>query len=154
MPPRFTNPHFVAQAIEQVDRSDLFDGPKSNNTDGEELELQKTLNELIESSLDANTSVRAKKKRKLNPPSVEDAVQSSVLFRLLSTPHTISLLPPPPPPPVTREPECEDTEPAAETRRQWAAVVACDAAGLCRKPRAFRHRFAWDASRCKGSATG
>ncbi|KAJ7903669.1 hypothetical protein B0H14DRAFT_2665882 [Mycena olivaceomarginata] len=124
MIPRFTNPHFIPRTIQSVARADLF-GPQNADHDADDLELQRTLHELIESNLDA--AIHARKKRKLNPPETEEA-ETSVLFRLLSTPHTISLLPPPPPPPVTREPEYEDTESAAEMRRQWAAVVACDAA--------------------------
>ncbi|KAJ6513397.1 hypothetical protein C8R45DRAFT_963543 [Mycena sanguinolenta] len=121
--------------LERVERSDLFDVSQTNAEDIEDLELQKTLDELIESTLHAETPVPARKRRKLNPPSVEaeDAPETSVLFRLLSTTHTISLLPRPPPPPVTREPECEDTEWAAETRRQQAAAVACDAAWVMRE---------------------
>ncbi|KAJ7352634.1 hypothetical protein DFH08DRAFT_859508 [Mycena albidolilacea] len=125
MIPRFTNPHFIPRTIQSVARADLF-GPQNADHDADDLELQRTLDELIESNLDA--AIHARKRRKLNPPETEEEAETSVLFRLLSTPHTISLLPPPPPPPVTREPEYEDTESAAETRRQWAAAVACDAA--------------------------
>ncbi|KAJ7637632.1 hypothetical protein DFH06DRAFT_1218713 [Mycena polygramma] len=134
MIPRYSNPHFIQRAIESVARSELF-GDQANETspDGQELELQKKLEELIQSNLDADTSVRVKKRRKLNAEQ-EDAPETSVLFRLLSdSQRVISLLPPPPPPPVTREPEVEDTESAAETRRQWAAAVAVDAAWVMRE---------------------
>ncbi|KAJ7931391.1 hypothetical protein B0H13DRAFT_1957906 [Mycena leptocephala] len=152
MIPRFSNPHFIPRAIESVAQPDV-----------EELELQDKLDELIQSNLDADVSVRVKKRRKLNPTAAkaEDAPETSVLFRLLSTSHTISLLPRPPPPPVTREPECEDTESAAETRRHQAAAAAVDAAWVmqqstrvppvcvflqsCKLLR-WCSRFVWDAS--------
>ncbi|KAJ7022622.1 hypothetical protein C8F04DRAFT_1137566 [Mycena alexandri] len=134
MIPRFSNPHFITRAIESVARAELFDAQNDAESDVEELELQKKLDELIQANLDADTG-RAKKRRKLNSTVVEteEAPETAVLFRLLSTLHTISLLPPPPPPPVTREPEWEDTEAAAETRREWAAIVAVDAAWVVRE---------------------
>ncbi|KAJ6494695.1 hypothetical protein C8R47DRAFT_1318629 [Mycena vitilis] len=132
MIPRYSNPHFIQRAIESVARSELFDERADETSpDGEELELQKRLEELIQSNLDA--SVRVKKRRKLNAEP-EETPETSVLFCLLSgSQRVISLLPPPPPPPVTREPEVEDTESAAETRRQWAAAVAVDAAWVMRE---------------------
>ncbi|KAJ7475706.1 hypothetical protein FB451DRAFT_1244376 [Mycena latifolia] len=121
MIPRFSNPHLRVQLVQSVGRAELFDAQEDLDTD---TELQKQLDELIQASLDTDVSGRVKKKRKLNPTPAEE---TSVLFRLLSTPHSISLLPPPPPPPITREPECEDTEAAAETRRRQAEAVAVDA---------------------------
>ncbi|KAJ6607386.1 hypothetical protein B0H10DRAFT_2072109 [Mycena sp. CBHHK59/15] len=130
MIPRFSNPHFIQQSIESVSRSDLFHVQENPEPDAEDLELQKTLDELIQSTLAPNVSVRAKKRRKLNTdaPVEAEPVSEPVLFRLLSTSHLISLLPRPPPPPVTREPECEDTAEVAETRRRQAECVAVDAA--------------------------
>ncbi|KAJ7274525.1 hypothetical protein B0H12DRAFT_1319469 [Mycena haematopus] len=122
--------------MERVARSDLFDAsqPNTDSEDIEDLELQRTLNALLESSLHADTSIHAKR-RKLNPPlaEAEGGSENPVLFRLLSTAHPISLLPRPPPTSITREPECEDTEAAAETRRQRAAAVACDGAWVMRE---------------------
>ncbi|KAJ7170589.1 hypothetical protein C8R43DRAFT_1149321 [Mycena crocata] len=138
--PRFSNPHSIPRALKPVARSDLFESETHHNSDVD-VDLQKELDELIQSNLDADVSVRVKKRRKLNSVA-EDQPETSVLFRLLSTPHSISLLPPPPPPPVTREPECEDTEAAAETRRRRAEAVAVDAAWVkqesARLPPPFR----------------
>ncbi|KAK7033015.1 hypothetical protein R3P38DRAFT_3264979 [Favolaschia claudopus] len=127
--PRFTNPHSIRNTVECVARSQLFDSPP---TDEHDPELQSAFTELIQSTLQVD---RPKKRRKLNPPATEgdDEPETSVSFRLLSTTQTISLLPPPAPPPVTREPEYEDTESVAKTRRQWAATVAVDAAWVVRE---------------------
>ncbi|KAJ7659923.1 hypothetical protein B0H17DRAFT_337095 [Mycena rosella] len=136
MIPRFENPHFRPLQIQAVPRAQLFDAEDSEEPD---VELQKMLDELIQANLDADISGRVKKKRKLN---AAPAVETSVVFRLLSTPHPISLLPRPPPPPITREPECEDTPIEAETRRRQAEAVAVDAAWVmqesARVPPAFR----------------
>ncbi|KAJ7773081.1 hypothetical protein B0H16DRAFT_1511181 [Mycena metata] len=134
MIPRLSNPHFIPRALASVARAELFDAQNDAEPDVEELELQKKLDELIQANLDADSAGRAKKRRKLNSTVAEEqAPETAVLFRLLSTSHTISLLPPPPPPPVTREPEWEDTEAAAATRREWAAIVAVDAAWVVRE---------------------
>ncbi|KAJ7494609.1 hypothetical protein B0H11DRAFT_2002579 [Mycena galericulata] len=113
---RFAKP----RPVEPVARAELFDG---SPPEVEDLELQNQLYQLIQSSLDTDVSVRVKKRGR----EPKELGETSVVFRLLSTPHTISLLPPPPPPPVTREPECEDSEEMAETRRRQAKAVAVDA---------------------------
>ncbi|KAJ7158887.1 hypothetical protein C8R46DRAFT_1110660 [Mycena filopes] len=132
MIPRFSNPHLVPRAVKSVARAELFDAQNDGEPDIEELEQQKKLEDLIAATLDTG---RAKKRRKLDTTVVdtEQAPETAVLFRLLSTSHTISLLPPPPPPPVTREPEWEDTEIAAATRREWSAAAAVDATWLIRE---------------------
>ncbi|KAJ6544801.1 hypothetical protein DFH09DRAFT_1172785 [Mycena vulgaris] len=130
MIPQFSNPHFRPLLIQSVPRSELFDAPGSSEPDVDNVELQKKLDEIIQSNLDADIFWRVKKRRKLDATpaaETETSADTSVLFRLLSTPHSISLLPRPPPPPITREPECEDTEAAAETRRRQAEAVAVDA---------------------------
>jgi hypothetical protein len=80
MIPRFSNPHFIPRAIESVARSDLFDAQTNAEPDVEELELQDKLDELIQSNLDADVSVRVKKRRKLNPTAAkaEDAPETSI----------------------------------------------------------------------------
>ncbi|KAJ7127134.1 hypothetical protein C8R44DRAFT_780510 [Mycena epipterygia] len=137
MIPRFSNPHFIPRAIQSVARSDLFDEQANSGPDVEDLELQKKLDELIQSTLDP---MPVKKKRKLNS-TTEDVSETSVLFRLLSTSHTISLLPPPPPPSVIREPECEDSEAAAETRRRQSEAVAVDASWVMQESARLRPPF-------------
>ncbi|KAJ7717742.1 hypothetical protein DFH07DRAFT_339771 [Mycena maculata] len=128
---KFANP----PPVESVARSELFDVQVGSTLDEEKSELQNKLHELIQSTLEGDVSGRATKRQKLNPhadvseeASTAADADTSVLFRLFSTPRTISLLPRPPPPPVTREPECEDSPAAAETRRRRAQAVAVDAA--------------------------
>jgi hypothetical protein len=58
-----------------VARADLF-GPQNADHGADDLELQRTLDELIESNLDA--AIHARKRRKLNPPETEEEAETSV----------------------------------------------------------------------------
>ncbi|KAJ7227066.1 hypothetical protein GGX14DRAFT_418006, partial [Mycena pura] len=118
---KFSNPHFVPRSIQRVTRSDLLD---ISEPYADDLQRQNELNELIQSTLNTDTS--SIHGRAVTADGDETA-QTSVLFRLLSAARTVSLVPRPPSPSRTREPECEDSAAAAKTRRRFAKAAAVDA---------------------------
>ncbi|KAJ7284862.1 hypothetical protein C8J57DRAFT_1289684, partial [Mycena rebaudengoi] len=95
-----------------VSRAQLFEDSQQSIDDEDDAELQKRLADVVQASL------HTKKRRKLShaPPEATEP-ETTVLFRLLSTPHPVSLLPPPPPPPVLQR----------KTRRLQSEAVAVDA---------------------------
>ncbi|KAI9567324.1 hypothetical protein HD554DRAFT_985928 [Boletus coccyginus] len=118
MVPKFANPHSLSQEAEITTRSDHS--------------LQRDLDNLLRDTwadtlAETSSLPRAKKNRETTESSKNE--DGHVVFRLVSSvkhPQRISLDPKLPPLSASRDPDCEDDEVQAETRKTRSLSIAVD----------------------------